>query len=454
MKLVFSTQNVDRGSFLDLCRFTFDYGYAGFEIYDALSERRRHGDSVLRTEIASDAKRKLHNRGLQVAALTVPFPLEDPACTPRLLLQYVDLAQGAGAERVLVRTAGENDLPLYKEKLADAVRRAEEVDVEILFETVGFLSETQRALEIMNAFSSAVLGVAWNVRETFFSAGESAENTIKTLGAYIRYVRLGDRKDGRDVLLGEGDLPVESFLNALSSLNYEGFVACAWNEDIRDPDIVLTHFRSFLAGFEKKDGAARNLQRNRAGTGTFPWKKYDTVDLTFSQVLDVMADTYPDQLAFKYTTLDYTRTYSQFRRDVDRVAAAFIAMGVKPGYHVAIWATNVPAWFLTFWAATKIGAVLVTVNTAYKIHEAEYLLRQSDTHTLVMIRSSKDSDYKSIMEELCPELATLKKGAPLYAARLPFLRNVVTVDFSMNGCMTWEEMLDLADRVPMEEVRR
>ena len=56
---------------------------------------------------------------------------------------------------------------------------------------------------------------------------------------------------------------------------------------------------------------------------------------------------------------------------------------------MAIWATNVPQWYITFWATTKIGAVLVTVNTAYKIHEAEYLLRQSDTHTLVMIDGSR-----------------------------------------------------------------
>ena len=59
--------------------------------------------------------------------------------------------------------------------------------------------------------------------------------------------------------------------------------------------------------------------------------------------------------------------------------------GVKKGDHVAIWATNIPQWFITFWASARIGAVLVTVNTAYKVHEAEYLLRQSDTHTLVMI---------------------------------------------------------------------
>ncbi len=76
---------------------------------------------------------------------------------------------------------------------------------------------------------------------------------------------------------------------------------------------------------------------------------------------------------------------------------------------MAIGTTNVPQWYITFWATTKIGAVLVTVNTAYKIHEAEYLLRQSDTHTLVMVDGYKDSDYIAIMKELCPELETLKK---------------------------------------------
>ena len=167
-----------------------------------------------------------------------------------------------------------------------------------------------------------------------------------------------------------------------------------------------------------------------------------------------MVEKYPDQYAFKYTTLDYTRTYSQFRDDVDRAAAALISLGVKPGHHVAIWATNVPQWFITFWATVKIGAVLVTVNTAYKIHEAEYLLRQSDTHTLVMIEYCKDINYKEIIEELCPELKNLEPGSPLYSKNLPFLRNVVTVGFDMDGCLNWEQMLSRSSLVPREEVRR
>ena len=139
---------------------------------------------------------------------------------------------------------------------------------------------------------------------------------------------------------------------------------------------------------------------------------------------------------------------------MDRFARTLIAMGVKPRDHVAIWATNVPQWFITFWATTKIGAVLVTVNTAYKIHEIEYLLRQSDTHTLVMIEGHKDCDYAGIIKELCPELKNTKPGEPLHAKRLPFLRNVITVDFEMDGGTTWEKALDFADKVHVEEVYR
>ncbi len=454
MKFAFSTKNVERSSFLDTCKFAYDYGYAGFEIYDALCERKKHSDSILRNGNVSDGNRKLRNRDLGISALVFPENAESETVSRDDLVQYVDMASSAGVESVIFRTGDSFCLQSLYEKFSPAIKRAEQTNCEILFETVGALSQTQKALELINYFSSVVLGVAWNVRETYFTAGESAETTMKTLGAYIRYVRIGDRKDGVNVLIGEGDLPVDKCLNALNSLNFDGYVCADWNDEINDADIVLTHFINFISNVGQSRKENDSLYYNRAKTGTFPWKKYDVVDKTFSQVLDSMAEIYPDQYAFKYTTLDYTRTYSQFRRDVDEVAASFISLGVKPGYHVAVWATNIPQWFLAFWAATKIGAVLVTVNTAYKIHEAEYLLRQSDTHTLIMIESSKDANYKEIMRELCPELETKDKNAPLYAKNLPFLRNIVTVGFSMKGCLTWEEMLDRAEQTPKEEVRR
>ena len=210
-------------------------------------------------------------------------------------------------------------------------------------------------------------------------------------------------------IIGEGSLPIQDMIRALSSIDYDGFISLEWKpewmEEMDDLSIILPHFVNYMSRFENTRGMKKRLYPNHDGTGEYVWKKDELINLTFSQVLDRMVEEFPDQYAFKYTTLDYTRTYEEFREDVDNFARALVSMGIRPGMKVAIWATNVPAWYITFWATVKIGAVLVTVNTAYKIHEAEYLLRQSDTHTLVMIEFCLDSDYRRIINELCPELA-------------------------------------------------
>ena len=452
MKLCFSTENVNMPSFLQLCRFAADCALAGFEIFDPVAERRAHSDSVTVPGGRSDAMRKLRNRGLEVPALRLPQPLEE--LSEEELLRAVDLQISSGIRALILCCGADADSAAVCAKLKRALRRAEEADCVLLIETVGAYADTSKLLELFSMAASVSLFASWNVRATFFDAGESAETTIKTLGAYVRYVRLGDRLDGKNVLIGEGKLPVGLFVDALRSLDYDGYICADNNDEFTDPDLVMTHFVNYMTSFEKDERRLSSLPTNRDGSGTFPFKKYTTLDLTFPQLLDHMASLYPDRYAFKYTTLDYTRTYAQFRRDVDRAAAAFIRMGVKPGYHVAIWAPNIPQWFITFWAATRIGAVLVTVNTAYKIHEIEYLLRQSDTHTLVMSRGNKDTDYKEIIEELCPELKGHKKGSALYAAKLPFLRHVVPVGFPMEGCLEWYEMLEEGEGVPFDEVRR
>ena len=219
-------------------------------------------------------------------------------------------------------------------------------------------------------------------------------------------------------------------------------------------DLIFTHFVSFMSRYSNLSRARKSLYHSRSGAGRFVWKKDALIEKTFSQVLDTMVEEFPDQYAIKYTTLDYTRTYAQFRDDVDTFARALIDMGVHAGSHVAVWATNIPQWYIAFWAVTKLGGVLVTMNTAYKIHEAEYLLRQSDTHTLIMVNGYRDSDYASILSELCPELADTRPGEPLRSKRLPFLRNVITVGFSMQGAMTWEQAISRSAKVPIEEVQR
>jgi len=450
MKFAFSDKLVNSSSFIELCNVAQSYGFDGVEISNVKDEISRHTDSIFRSSMTVDAKRKLVNRHISIPIISYPEIISDKTDAKELVkyLEYAALASVTGMV-VKMESVPKNIVSI----LSPAVSFADENNVSILIETYGELNKTERVLEIINEFGSASIKVCWNVRETFFKAGESADTTIQTLGAHIGYVRLGDMKDGKNVLIGDGELPVKDFTNALRSLNYDGYVAVMDSGEITSADIILTHFKSYLTN-NSAETVQKPIYYNRAKTGTHPWKKFDVLDLTFSEVLDEMAERYPDQLAFKYTTLDYVRTYSEFREDVDKIAAALISLGVQPGHHVAIWATNVPQWFLTFWATVKIGAVLVTVNTAYKIHEAEYLLRQSDTHTLVMIDSCKDSDYKATIEELCPELKHTKPGQPLYSKKLPFLRNVITVGFEMDGCLEWKEFAKRSILVPNEEVRR
>jgi len=85
-------------------------------------------------------------------------------------------------------------------------------------------------------------------------------------------------------------------------------------------------------------------------------------------------------------------------------------LGVKKGDHVAIWATNVPEWVITQFANGKMGGVMVTVNTNYKVFELEYLLRQSDSTTLILIDGWRDSSYTGMIDELCPELQIPSRG--------------------------------------------
>ena len=245
---------------------------------------------------------------------------------------------------------------------------------------------------------------------------------------------------------------------SLRSVNYDGFISLVWDpawcEELDDMEIIFSQYVNFMRQFNDPSRNEKTLYYNRAHTGKFVWKKDLLIENTFSDVLDRMVEEFPDQYAFKYTTLDYTRTYSEFRDDVDTFARSLVAMGVKAGHHVAVWASNVPQWYIAFWATVKIGAVLVTVNTAYKIAEIEYLLRQSDTHTLILTEGAKDTHYGEIIAKLCPELDAMQSGDTLHSRRLPFLRNVITVGFKQKGCMTWDDAIARASQVPVETVYR
>ena len=469
MKLSFSTKGWHGKTFEDFCAMAHDLDFGGIELHNTHGSLFTQPDGAFYDYAAAATRRRLLDEKIDLPCVDAICDASDPACREDALLEAnrcIDIAAALHIPCVRLKAYAKGETEVVSAAVESFLRellpRAESLGVTLLVESSGVFCDTTVLRDLLNAFADEHVAALWDMTSTYFCGGESAETTITNLGAYVRHVHIKDADRTQDgvayCLMGEGTLPIDDMVAALRSVNYSGYVCLewdpAWCPEIDDIEIVFAQFAGFMHPYRDTAAAASALYSNKSHTGHYVWKKEILIDETFPQVLDRMVEEFPDQYAFKYTTLDYTRTYKEFRDDVDNCARALVAMGVRPGSKVAIWATNIPQWYITFWATTKIGAVLVTVNTAYKIHEAEYLLRQSDTHTLVMIESALDSNYSGIISELCPELENTEKGKPLHCRKLPFLRNVVTVGFKKNGCLTWEEFISHADNVPVEDIRR
>ncbi|MBE6827117.1 MAG: AMP-dependent synthetase [Ruminococcaceae bacterium] len=467
MKLSFSTKGWHDSSFSDFCDIAQELGFQGIELHNIHNRLFTEKDGAFHDYTAAATVRNLFERRLKLTCIDAVCDISDRSSQEKSLEEIekcLKIAKALSIPYIRVRAHASYSEDAFKstaELIEKFLPAAEECGVAVLIETSGMFSDTAVLRDMLEYFACDSVAALWNVSAAYFSAHESPAEIIRNLGAYVKHIHLSDAKsvDGKVeyCLIGEGELPVEDMMAALRSVNYDGFISLVWNPEwcaeLDDMEIVFSHFVTYMKQFASTR-KKKSLYYNRAHTGRFIWQKERLIDKTFSGVLDAMVEEFPDQYAFKYTTLDYTRTYSEFRDDVDEFARVLISMGVKAGSKVAIWASNVPQWYITFWATVKIGAILVTVNTAYKIHEAEYLFKQSDTHTLVMTEGAKDTHYGKIMAELCPELENTKPGSPLHSKRLPFLRNVITVGFRQKGCLEWNEALERAGDVPVEEVYR
>ncbi|MCL2054118.1 MAG: AMP-binding protein [Oscillospiraceae bacterium] len=469
MKISFSTLGCPDFDWADIYSMAKDLGFDGIEI-------RGLGGDIFAVKAKPFTANQLPKTIQKLKSLNIEIPCLSSGCCfkdeSRLeqnleeVKQYIELAQKLNTPYIRI-LADLNPAPegeVHDEIIINGLKRvaeiAENTNVTALVETNGIYADTKRLRAVLDAVNSKSVQALWDINHPFRFMNESATQTVENLGSYIKYVHVKDSiatESGKIEyrLMGEGDLPLGEMFGALRSIGYDGYLSLEWvkrwADELQEAGVVFPHFAEYMA--RHKISLQSELPYNTAKTGRYLWAKEKLIEDTFPDVLDKACEAFPDQLAFRYTELDYTRTYPEFRRDVDNFARSLIAMGVNRGDHVAIWATNVPAWFITFWATVKIGAVLVTVNTSYKIHEAEYLLRQSDTHTLVMTDSLKDSDYVKIIKEICPELASCEPGN-LSSKRLPRLKNIITVESKQSGCFTWEEALEKGSCVPAAEVDR
>ncbi|MFJ7780026.1 AMP-binding protein [Streptomyces yangpuensis] len=128
---------------------------------------------------------------------------------------------------------------------------------------------------------------------------------------------------------------------------------------------------------------------------------------TIGENLDRTVRRFPDRDALVDVAAGRRWTYAELAADVDALALGLLDLGITRGDRVGIWAPNRAEWTLVQYATARIGAVLVTVNPAYRSHELEYVLRQSGIRLLAAADRFKSSDYAAMIEEVrprCPEL--------------------------------------------------
>ena len=135
-------------------------------------------------------------------------------------------------------------------------------------------------------------------------------------------------------------------------------------------------------------------------------------------------------------------TWTELNAQVDRIAAGLLAQGVAKGDRVGIWAPNCAEWTVTQFATAKIGAILVTINPAYRVSEVEYALNKVGCSVLVTAPSFKTSDYVGMLRELGPE-------------KLPQLRLMVTLgEDDHEGFLSWAKLSAEPDAAALKAIGR
>ena len=194
---------------------------------------------------------------------------------------------------------------------------------------------------------------------------------------------------------------------------------------------------------------ARHLRSYTSGAGERP-----LLGLTIGEMFDGIVEQYPDNDALVVRHQQVRYTYRELQAQVDQCARGLIATGVKKGDRVGIWSPNNAEWVIIQFATGKMGAILVNINPAYRLHELEYALKQSGCSTVVIAPQFKSSDYTRMMYDLIPELHTSKPGR-LQPEKVPDLRTVIRLgDASKAGMWNWRDLMDGAILVNPEELAR
>ena len=174
---------------------------------------------------------------------------------------------------------------------------------------------------------------------------------------------------------------------------------------------------------------------------------------TIGDCFDQTAERWPDNLALVCRQQELRWSYRQLQQHVNHCARALLALGVEVGDRVGIWSPNNAEWCITQLASAKIGALLVCLNPAYRLHEVKYALTKSQCSVVIAAERFKGSDYSAMLQQLVPELSHHQAGK-IRSQELPVLRAVVSLadepsskEMSCKGVMSWKQLQGMAAQI-------
>jgi len=181
---------------------------------------------------------------------------------------------------------------------------------------------------------------------------------------------------------------------------------------------------------------------------------FDLINTTIGDLLDQQAEQIPEKEAIVYNYpeigLELRLNYAQYREEANKLAKGLIALGIEKGEHVAVWAPNLPQWVLLEIALAKIGAVLVTINTAYRAYELEYVLRQGDITTLFMVEEVRGNSYLDSLYSIVPEIKNIADPTTerLDSVKLSYLKRAVLLGNTPRpGLLLYSQILAMGEAV-------
>ncbi|MEE1109795.1 MAG: TIM barrel protein, partial [Lachnospiraceae bacterium] len=245
MKLSFSIQNWNKSwdEFLEVAGATH---MQGIELYNIEGKMFEGKGSPSNPERAAYVRRELVNMGLTIPSINTVRDFTNPDFMTEFE-KCAAVAVNLGIENIGIHTVSE-DQELAEACVRKILEKVEGKPLTVLVETCDAYGDTARLRDLLNRFADDQLAALWDMHTTTVFSKEDAETTITNLGAYVRHVHIHDfrMEDGIAVpeLIGDGNLPMQDLMNALRSVNYDGFVSLEWDPEyipgLEDIEIILT----------------------------------------------------------------------------------------------------------------------------------------------------------------------------------------------------------------------